>query len=67
MGKGFFDDIFGGAFDFNGDGKTTFDEEFLGLMIIDECEREDREIARRNKSIFDMDEDDDSLLDDDHL
>lgn len=39
---GFFDDIFGGFFDFNGDGKTTWDEEWLGMMIINECMKEEK-------------------------
>lgn len=38
---GFFDDIFGGGiFDFNGDGKTTWDEEALAFMIFQEVEKE---------------------------
>lgn len=28
------DDFWGGMFDFNGDGKTTWDEEMLGLAIL---------------------------------
>lgn len=30
------DDFWGGMFDFNGDGKTTWDEEMLGLALIEE-------------------------------
>ena len=30
------DDFWGGMFDFNGDGKTTWDEEMLGLILIEE-------------------------------
>lgn len=30
------DDFWGGMFDFNGDGKTTWDEEMLGLAIIED-------------------------------
>lgn len=44
---GFFDDIFGqpfgGMFDFNGDGKTDFGEQWIGHMIINECMKEDKE------------------------
>lgn len=44
---GFFDDIFGqpfgGLFDFNGDGKTDFGEQWIGHMIINECMKEDEE------------------------
>lgn len=42
---GFFDDIFGqpfgGMFDFNGDGKTDFGEEWVGYMIINDCMKEE--------------------------
>lgn len=31
----------GGIFDFNWDGKTSWDEEWLGMMIINECMKED--------------------------
>ena len=34
-----FDDLFGGLFDFNGDGHTDFGEEMLGLAIIDDIEK----------------------------
>ena len=44
------DDIFGGMFDFNGDGQTDAAEEALGFMILDEMSREDE----------DTDEDDES-------
>lgn len=30
------DDIFGGLFDFDGDGETDFTEEMLGLAMLDE-------------------------------
>lgn len=44
---GFFDNIFGqpfgGMFDFNGDGKTDFGEQWIGHMIINECMKEDKE------------------------
>ena len=35
------DDIFGGMFDFNGDGHTDMAEELTGLMIFNELEKED--------------------------
>lgn len=42
---GFFDDIFGqpfgGMFDFNGDGKTDFGEQWVGYMIINDCMKEE--------------------------
>ena len=39
------DDFWGGMFDFNGDGKTTWDEEMIGLAIIEE------DIKRSKKNI----------------
>lgn len=36
---GFFDDIF----DFNGDGKTDFLEEWLGYAIINDCMKQEEE------------------------
>lgn len=38
---GFFDDIFGGLFDFDGNGTTSPDEEFLGYMMMEDCLKED--------------------------
>lgn len=37
---GFFDIFGGGPFDFNGDGRTDTSELALGLMMMDEIERE---------------------------
>ena len=37
---GFFDDIFGGFFDFNGDGKTTWDEQWIAYKIMQDIENE---------------------------
>ena len=37
---GLFDDIFGGLFDFNGDGKTTWDEEWVAYMIMQDIAKE---------------------------
>ncbi|MDD4493281.1 MAG: hypothetical protein PHV32_02870 [Eubacteriales bacterium] len=36
---GFFDDIFGGFFDLNGDGKTTWDEEWIAYKILEDIEK----------------------------
>ena len=36
-----FDDIFGGMFDFDGDGHTDFLEEATGFAIINELTKED--------------------------
>lgn len=35
---GFFDDLFGGFFDFNNDGKTSWDEELLGMAILQDID-----------------------------
>lgn len=37
-----FDDIFGGMFDFNGDGHTGFLEEATGFTIINELTKEEK-------------------------
>ena len=49
-----FDDIFGGLFDFNGDGETDPIEFALGMAILDECDNNGE-----------GPDDDDLLLDDD--
>ena len=36
-----FGDLFGGMFDFNGDGNTDFGEEMLGMVIIDDMSNEE--------------------------
>ena len=36
------DDLFGGIFDFNGDGHTDFGEEMLGLAIIDDMTKSEQ-------------------------
>lgn len=45
---GFFDNLFnnpfGGIFDFDGDGKEDFAEQFLGFKMLEEAEKEDEEI-----------------------
>lgn len=38
---GLFDSLFGNLFDFNGDGKTTLDEEFLAFNIFEEATKDD--------------------------
>lgn len=38
---GLFDDLFGGMFDFNGDGHTDLGEEFLAYKIFEECTKDD--------------------------
>lgn len=39
--------MFGPLFDFNGDGKVTPDEEFLGFMIMQECLKSDQDSQKR--------------------
>ena len=36
-------DFFGDMFDFDGDGQTSPEEEVLGLMMMDECFRENED------------------------
>ena len=48
-----FDDLFGGMFDFNGDGHTDFIEEALGFAIMEDMMSEDE-----NYDDFDIDSDD---------
>lgn len=43
-----FDDIFGGMFDFNGDGQTDFLEEATGLTFMNEMMEEDNESKNDN-------------------
>ena len=38
---GFWDNPFGGMFDFNGDGKEDFGEQFIGYKIFEKCTKED--------------------------
>jgi hypothetical protein len=40
---GFWDNPFGGMFDFNGDGKEDFGEQFIGFKIFEECTKEDND------------------------
>lgn len=47
---GFFDIFDGGPFDFNGDGRTDASELALGLMMIDEIERE----RKKQELVFDL-------------
>lgn len=68
---GFFDDIFGqpfgGMFDFNGDGKTDFGEEWVGYMIINDCMKEEEKhrssyspisFSSGDDDVFDSEDDD---------
>lgn len=48
--------LFGGLFDFNGDGKTTWDEEYLAFKIFEEC-------TKKEESDYDSDLDSDLLSD----
>ena len=49
-----FDDIFGGMFDFNGDGHTDVAEEAVGVAIMEDMMSEED-----SKDDFDIDSDDD--------
>ena len=41
MANGLWDDLFGGIFDFNGDGKTSISEQWAGGFAFKECTQED--------------------------
>ena len=45
-------DLFGGLFDFDGNGKVDFGEELLGLMIMNECLKE-----QPTQTLFEEDDD----------
>ncbi len=44
------DDFFGGMFDFNGDGQTDAVEATIGLQVLDEISREDKDTDEDDKS-----------------
>ncbi len=48
-GGGLFDDLFGGFFDFNGDGRTDIGEEWVALKILEEIDREEREREKEDR------------------
>lgn len=52
------DDFLGGLFDFNGDGKTSIDEEFLAYKIFEETTKEEND---------DIDNDDDDEIENDFI
>ena len=45
---GFFDDLFGGFFDLNGDGKTDLEEQFLATSILFDNDEEERSELEEN-------------------
>lgn len=52
--------LFGGLFDFNGDGKTTWDEEFIAYKIFEECTKdEDDSDSDFDSDLFDDTDDSD--------
>lgn len=55
---GFLDNLFGNLFDFDGDGKTSLDEEFLAFSMFNE-------MNKKNEDEDDMDALDDDLFSDD--
>lgn len=51
------DDLFGGLFDFNGDGKTDLDEEFIAYTMFQEMQKEEeRERYSRESNTYDLDD-----------
>lgn len=60
------DDIFGGMFDFDGDGKTDIGEEFLAYMMFEEMTKDDKKSKTDDSIDFDgFDELDEDLNEDD--
>ena len=60
------DDIFGGMFDFDGDGKTDIGEEFLAYMMFEELSKDDEKSKTDDSIDFDeFDELDEDLDEDD--
>ena len=43
------DDLFGGMFDFNGDGQTDAVEAAIGFQVLDEMSREDEDTDKDEK------------------
>ncbi len=48
------DDIFGGFFDFNGDGKTDIGEEWVAYKIMEECMQDDEDENEDEDDIFNI-------------
>ncbi len=59
------DDLFCGLFDFNQDGKTTFEEELLGLHILNTVGRNAEDADDADDLTECEDDPDDDLLDED--
>lgn len=65
---GFWDNPFGGMFDFNRDGKEDWGEQFIAFKIFEECTKEEKSHHDYSSdygyhSSFDFDSDDDDILD----
>ena len=54
------DDFFGGLFNLDVDGATSFDEEFLGFMVLDDIDRENRLTFGDAPSFLGLDDADDA-------
>lgn len=54
---GFFDGLFGGFLDLNGDGYTDVGEEFMGFLFLNDSEK-----ARRREQVLPVDDSDDDLF-----
>lgn len=51
---GLFDIFSGGPFDFNGDGHTDFCETALGLMMLNELQKEEERERKRQELVDDL-------------
>lgn len=51
---GFFDGIFGGIFDFNGDGHTDPSELAMGLMMLDSLDKEQERERKKQELVNDL-------------
>lgn len=59
----FWDNPFGGMFDFNGDGKEDLGEQWIAMQIFDECTKEDERENRVRVSTENMIDLDDMDID----
>ena len=44
----------GGPFDFNGDGKTTWDEEAFGLMLMEQCRKNSTASSSSSSTVYEF-------------
>lgn len=49
---GFFDNLFGGVFDFDGDGVESLDEQFIGLQMLNDSSDDSDEDFDMDSGLF---------------